>query len=211
MTLKRQRRKHCVSSKSSCTVTKIKTGIYSGSFNPVHIGHLVLANYLCEFEGLDEIWFMVSPHNPLKEQADLWPDDVRLHLVEVAIKDYPRFKASDFEFHLPRPTYTIHTLDELKKKYPEREFNLIIGSDNWLLFPQWYEYKRIIAENQLLIYPRPGFTVSQDQLPPTVRIVNSPTFDISSTFIRNSLAAGKDIRYFLHPNVYQYIQSLRLP
>lgn len=109
---------------------KLKTGIFSGSFNPIHIGHLALANYLCEFGEVDEVWFVVSPHNPLKKPADLWPDELRLRLVQLAIGDYPYFHASDFEFHLPRPSYTIHTLDCLKKAYPDREFHLIIGSDN---------------------------------------------------------------------------------
>ena len=90
-------------------MAKTKTGIFSGSFNPIHIGHLALANYLCEFEGLDEVWFMVTPHNPFKNQADLWPDELRLQLVQLAIEGYPRFRVSDFEFHLPRPSYTIHT------------------------------------------------------------------------------------------------------
>lgn len=131
---------------------KTKTGIFSGSFNPIHIGHLALANYLCEFEGLDEVWFMVTPHNPFKKQADLWSDELRLQLVQLAIEGYPRFRASDFEFHLPRPSYTVHTLNRLKEVYPEREFQLIIGSDNWKVFDQWFESERIVSENKILVY-----------------------------------------------------------
>ena len=101
---------------------KLKTGIFSGSFNPVHIGHLALANYLCEYEELDEVWFMVSPQNPLKAGTELWPDDLRLRLVELATEEYPRFRSSDFEFHLPRPSYSVHTLEKLHETYPEREF-----------------------------------------------------------------------------------------
>lgn len=186
---------------------KQKTGIFSGSFNPIHIGHLALANYLCEFEGLDELWFMVSPHNPLKEQADLWPNELRLKLVQLSIEGYPKFRASDFEFHLPRPSYTIDTLDKLKATYPDREFFLIIGSDNWMLFDQWREPERIVSENKLLIYPRPGFDIKKDELPDTVRLVHSPTFEISSTFIRQALNEGKDIRYFLHPEAYNLLIS----
>lgn len=186
---------------------RLKTGIFSGSFNPIHIGHLALANYLCEFGGLDEIWFMVSPHNPIKQQADLWPDELRLHLVQLAIEGYPHFRASDFEFHLSRPSYTIHTLDRLKETYPDRDFHLIIGSDNWLNFDRWCESERIIAENRILIYPRPGFPVNKDSLPETVSIADSPIFEISSTFIRQALADGKDVRYFLHPAVYRCLSE----
>lgn len=188
-------------------MAKQKIGIFSGSFNPIHIGHLALANYLCEFEELDELWFMVSPHNPLKEQTDLWSDELRLKLVQLSIEGYPKFRASDFEFHLPRPSYTIDTLDKLKETYPNQEFILIIGSDNWTLFDQWREPKRIVSENKLLIYPRPGFRINEDELPETVRMVHSPTFEISSTFIRQSLAEGKDVRYFLHPAVEKVLRA----
>ena len=130
---------------------KLKTGIFSGSFNPVHIGHLALANYLCEYEELDEVWFMVSPQNPLKAGTELWPDDLRLRLVELATEEYPRFRSSDFEFHLPRPSYSVHTLEKLHETYPERDFYLIIGSDNWARFDRWYQSERIIKENRILL------------------------------------------------------------
>ena len=112
----------------------VNIGIFGGSFNPIHIGHLALANYLCEYGEVDEVWFLVSPHNPLKERGDLWPDELRLQLVQIAIDGYKKFRASDFEFHLPRPSYMVNTLRALRESYPEHEFTLIIGSDNWKFF-----------------------------------------------------------------------------
>ena len=182
-------------------------GIFSGSFNPIHIGHLALANYLCEFEGLDELWFLVTPRNPFKVGQDLMPDELRLELVRLAVEDYPKFRASDFEFRLPRPSYTVHTFEKLKEAYPTVTFHLIIGSDNWLSFPRWYQSDRLVAENPILVYPRPGYPVDALTLPPQVRLVQSPVFEISSTFIRQALAEGKDIRYFLHPRVYERLMQ----
>ncbi|MCD8079432.1 MAG: nicotinate-nucleotide adenylyltransferase [Bacteroides sp.] len=183
----------------------VVTGIFGGSFNPIHIGHLALANYLCEFGGLDELWFLVSPRNPLKVEEGLLEEQVRLDLVQRAIGEYPKFRASDVEFTLPRPSYTIYTLDKLKEMYPDREFVLIIGSDNWLLFDRWFEADRLLRENRILIYPRPGFPVDAESLPQQVSLADSPVFEISSTFIREALRRGTDIRYFLHPAVYRRI------
>ena len=171
----------------------MKIGIMGGTFNPIHNVHLLMAEEAARQFELDEVWFMVTPHNPFKNQADLWPDELRLQLVQLAIEGYPRFRVSDFEFHLPRPSYTIHTLNRLKQEYPEREFQLIIGSDNWMVFDRWFESER------------PGFSVDKSQLPPNVHVADSPIFEISSTFIREALATGKDIRYFLHPAVYKRI------
>ena len=182
-------------------------GIFSGSFNPIHVGHLALANYLCEFGGLDELWFLVTPRNPFKVGQDLLPDALRLELVQLAVEGYPKFRASDFEFHLSQPSYTIHTFDRLKKVYPQHTFHLIIGSDNWHSFSRWYQSERLLAENPILIYPRSGYPVDVSSLPPRVRLVDSPVLEISSTFIRESIEAGKDVRYFLHPRVYERLMQ----
>ena len=163
---------------------KIKTGIFGGSFNPVHIGHLALANYLCEYSGLDELWFLVSPHNPLKRQTDLWDDNLRLELVKLAIADYA-----------------------LQKAYPDREFILIIGADNWHLFPRWYKAEEILKNHQVMVYPRPGFMIDPGTLPSSVQLVDTPLLEISSTFIRQALAEGRDVRYFLHPAVYERLKK----
>lgn len=191
-------------------MSKIKTGIFGGSFNPIHIGHLALANYICEYGGIDELWFMVSPQNPLKQDESLLEDSRRLELVRLATQGYAKFKVSDFEFHLPRPSYTIQLLEALKGTYPEREFTLIIGADNWQLFDRWKESERLLAENKIMVYPRRGIEVREEDLPANVSLVQAPLFEISSTFIRKALQEGNDVRYFLHPEVYRKIKELHL-
>lgn len=187
---------------------RLKTGIFGGSFNPIHIGHLAIANYICEFEGLDELWFMVSPQNPFKRQTDLLEDAARLQLVQTVIQGYPKFQVSDFEFHLPKPSYTINTLGALKSSFPEREFQLIIGSDNWAVFDQWKDSPRIIAENKILIYPRKNFEVNTAQLPANVSLIQAPLIEVSSTFIRQAIRQGKDVRYFLPDSIYNKVKEL---
>ena len=182
-----------------------KVGIFGGSFNPIHIGHLALANYLCEFSHLDEVWFMVSPQNPLKRNDKLWDDELRLELARLATEDYPKFKVCDIEFQLPRPSYTIHTLNALKEAYPGHEFTLLIGADNWKLFPNWKASDEIIAHHKVLVYPRPGYEIDESTLPANVQLVNTPLLEVSSTFVRESLKQGKDVRYFLHPKVWKRI------
>lgn len=176
---------------------KLKTGIYSGSFNPIHIGHLALANWLCEFGGMDEIWFLVTPHNPLKKRYELMDDNLRYQMVKAAVGDYYKFKASDFEFNLPKPTYTITTLRSLQQAYPDRDFHLIIGADNWVSFEQWKDYQTLLSEFPILIYPRKGFDIRIPEHYPHIRQVDAPLIEISSTFIRQALNTGKDVRFFI--------------
>ena len=184
----------------------IRTGIFGGSYNPIHIGHLALANYLCEYGDLDELWFMVSPQNPFKaHSSDLWDDNLRLELVRLAVEDYPKFQASDFEFQLPRPSYMVNTLQKLRETYPDREFVLIIGADNWASFPRWKNADIIMQHHPLIIYPRPGYEIDASALPDNVQLINTPLLEVSSTFIRESLKRGKDVRYFLHPKVWERI------
>ena len=176
---------------------KLKTGIYSGSFNPIHIGHLALANWLCEFGGMDEIWFLVTPHNPLKKRDELMDDNLRYQMVKAAVGDYSKFKASDFEFNLPNPTYTITTLRSLQQAYPDRDFHLIIGADNWASIEQWKDYQALLSEFPILIYPRKGFDIRIPEHYSHIRQVDAPLIEISSTFIRLALNTGKDVRFFI--------------
>ncbi|HBG40315.1 MAG TPA: nicotinic acid mononucleotide adenylyltransferase [Porphyromonadaceae bacterium] len=187
---------------------KKQIGIFPGSFNPIHCGHLILANYMCEFTYLDEVWFVVSPHNPLKEAQGLLGDELRLQMAERALEKFDKLKVSDIEFSMPRPSYTIDTLRLLSSENPDKEFVLILGGDNWRLFEQWKEYIRLRQEFKILIYPRLGEEVTiPPELAATISYVKAPIVEISSTFIRNSLKDGKDVRAFLPPAVYDMIQK----
>ena len=187
---------------------KLKIGIFGGSFNPPHIGHLTIANYICEFDDIDEVWFMVTPHNPLKEESELMSDEFRLNLMRLAIDGYPKFKVSDFEFYLPRPTYTITTLNKLKEKYPDIDFTLIIGADNWKLFNKWKDSDKIINSFEIIIYPRKGYEIDVDNLPENIKVSDAPIIEVSSTFIRDSIKMGKDMRFFLPQGVYNELHKI---
>ncbi|MBR1686906.1 MAG: nicotinate-nucleotide adenylyltransferase [Prevotella sp.] len=171
----------------------IKTGIFGGSFNPIHRGHVALAQAIRERAGLDEVWMMVSPQNPLKRQADLLDDGLRLQMVRRAIADEPGLAACDYEFSLPRPSYTWDTLEHLRKDEPQRCFSLIIGADNWQLFPRWYRAEELMDRYALWIYPRPGYTVDVRSLPRNARFIEAPLMDISSTEIRRRVRCGAPI------------------
>lgn len=185
-------------------------GLYFGSFNPIHIGHLAIANYFVEYANLDELWFVVSPQNPLKDKSSLLPDYQRLELVNLAMRDYTKFKASNIEFSLPQPSYTTSTLAHLNEKYPNKEFALIMGEDNLSSFHKWKNYEQILNANQLLVYPRPNCKVGNFHGHKNVQLIDAPNMEVSSSFIRNSINEGKDVRFFLPEKVWDYIDDMNL-
>ena len=190
---------------------KKEIGLFSGSFNPIHNGHLIMANYMSEFTYIDEVWLVVTPHNPLKITRDMLNEQIRLKMVQLAIGKYKNLKAIDVELHMKRPSYTINTLEKLSKDYPDCNFTLIIGSDNWTFFDKWKDYKKIIESYKILIYPRQGSEIIiPDVWTHTIKIANAPVVEISSTFIRQSIKVGKDMRAFIPPEVYDFIEDKKL-
>lgn len=185
-------------------------GIFGGSFNPIHKGHVALARQLLRRARLDEVWFLVSPQNPLKPQSSLLDDNMRLEMARLALKDEPHLVASDYEFHLPRPSYTWNTLQHLSQDYPQHRFTLLIGADNWQLFGQWRNSCEIIENYPIVIYPRDGYPIDEASLPPNVRLVNTRLYNMSSTLIRQLIADGRGVRRYLHPDVISYIESNHL-
>lgn len=185
-------------------------GLLGGSFNPVHIGHMMLARYLQQYAGFDEVWLMLSPLNPLKvNSTELIPDVYRLKMLDMALGDTKGLRVNDIELSMPRPSYTINTLRYLSKRYPQHSFKVIIGADNWKIFQQWKDAEDILSDYGVVVYPRPGYpmgTVYDDR----VEVINAPVADISSTFIRKGIARGKDMTYFLPSGVYEYIKTNRL-
>ncbi|MDL2322624.1 nicotinate-nucleotide adenylyltransferase [Bacteroidales bacterium OttesenSCG-928-A17] len=183
----------------------MKIGIFPGSFNPVHIGHLALANYIAEYNDFDEIWFLITPKNPLKNKNYMMEPEFRLALLEKAIKDYPKFKICTIEWDMPQPTYTINTLQKLRMMYPQNKFELIIGSDNWQTIHRWKDYQMILKNFTTLVYPRMGtgkFFINH----PNVSIVKgAPKLEISSSFIRKGISRGKDLRFYMPAGIYEDI------
>ncbi len=184
-----------------------KTGLFFGSFNPIHIGHLCVAEYMREFGGLDEVWFVVSPQNPLKDKLTLLDDYARYEMVQIAIGDDTRFRVTDIEFHLPKPSYTIDTLTHLYEKYPDRQFVLTGGTDLLVSFHKWKNYEQLLANYTLLLYPRHGSDSHPLTKHPSVTLIDAPRIEISASFIRGALKNRRSVRYFLPDAVYRYIDK----
>lgn len=187
-------------------MSKTRTGIYGGSFNPVHNGHIRLARSFLVGAGLDEVWFMVSPQNPLKSHDSLLDDAVRLDMVRLALADEARLVACDYEFSLPRPSYTWNTLQALSREFPDREFVLLIGGDNWRHFDRWYHHDDIMRNYDIAIYPRPGSEVDEVSLPSSVTLLDTKLIDISSTQVRRMVKNGEDISPFVPVSVAEKIR-----
>ena len=186
------------------------TGLFFGSFNPIHCGHLMIANFMVEFTGIHQVWFIVSPHNPLKEKSSLLAGPQRLMMANLAVGDDPRFRASNVEFHLPEPSYTINTLNDLNTKYPEKKFVIIAGRDTLTTLQDWKSYEEILDRYEFYIYPRPGVKETSFDNHPHIHLTSAPLLEISSTFIRDAVGKKKDIRHFLTEKVWNYIEEMHL-
>jgi nicotinate-nucleotide adenylyltransferase len=187
-----------------------KIGLYFGTFNPIHVGHLTIANYMVEFSDLDEVWMVVTPHNPHKKKKTLLDDTHRLTMVRVALEDYPKLKASNIEFDLPQPNYTVHTLAHLEETYPDHAFCLIMGEDNLKNFHKWKNYDVILDRYAIYVYPRISEGTVEHQFIGHEKItkVNAPIMELSSTFIRKAISEGKNIRPMLPQNVWEYLDEM---
>jgi len=185
----------------------MRIGLFFGSFNPIHIGHLVIADFMATQTDLDRVWLVVSPQNPLKPKKTLARDHDRLHLVRLGIADHPKLRASDVEFQLPKPSYTVDTLAFLKEQYPEHEFVLIMGGDNLGSLHLWKNYEQILAGHDIYVYKRPNYELGELSTHPRVRVFEPPPLDISATYIRDCLKNGQSVRYLVPEAVWEYLRS----
>ena len=190
------------------TTKKKCTALFFGSFNPIHVGHLIIANTMLQQEEVDEVWLVVSPQNPLKERSTLLADHHRLQMAQRAVDDNYRLRVCDVEMHLPMPSYTVVTLAELGERYPEREFCLVMGSDNLATFHRWRNYEYILEHYRILVYPRPGSERCPLASHENVTLVDVPMMDISSSYIRQQIKEHKDVRYLLTEPVYKYLTEM---
>lgn len=198
----------------------MKIGLYFGTFNPIHVGHLIIANYMIGFTDLDQVWLVVTPQNPLKKKSTLLEDYHRYAMVELAVEDNDKLKASNIEFNLPQPSYTINTLTYLKEKYPKHQFSLIMGEDNLRTLHHWKNYEQILDNHKIYVYPRAlteqeraastnENTVENNfQLHNNVIYCDAPVMKVSASFIREAIKNKKDVRYLLTESVYQYVQEM---
>lgn len=184
----------------------MKIGLYFGSFNPIHTGHLIIANHILNETELDKIWFIISPQNPFKNSDNLLNEYDRFHLVQKAIEDDTRLKASDIEFSLPKPSYTVHTLAYLGEKYPEHEFSIIMGSDSFQNLGKWKNAEVIVSNYPILVYKRPGFEID-NSLNARIKVMEAPLLEISATHIRELIKAGKSIKYLVPQSVEEEISA----
>lgn len=186
----------------------MKVGLYFGTFNPIHAGHLIIANHMAEYSDLDQVWLVVTPHNPHKKKSTLLDDHHRLQMVFLATEKYTKLKPSDIEFRLPQPNYTVHTLAHLQEKFPTYEFSLIMGEDNLNSLHKWKNYEVIIQNHDIYVYPRLNSGETNPELTANARIhhINAPILELSSTFIRNSIKEGKNVRPLLPSNVWEYVE-----
>ena len=183
-------------------------GLFFGSFNPVHVGHMVLANYMASFTELEQVWFVVSPHNPLKEKSSLLDQNQRLHMVNLAIGDHLKLKSSNIEFSLSQPSYTINTLAHLKEKFPQHRFSLIMGEDNLKSFTKWKNYEEILNNYKLFVYPRPNSESGDLKHHKNVIMTEAPLMEISSSMIRKAIKAKKDLYSFVPAAVWEYLDEM---
>ncbi|PHN04222.1 nicotinate (nicotinamide) nucleotide adenylyltransferase [Flavilitoribacter nigricans] len=190
---------------------KKKIGLFFGSFNPVHVGHMIIANYMATQTDLDQVWLVVSPQNPLKPKNSLARDYDRLHLVRLAIGENPNLRASDIEFSLPKPSYTIDTLTYLKEKYPDHQFVLIMGGDNLASLHRWKNYELLLRDHEIFVYRRPGYDIPQHfEEHPQVHFFEAPLMHISASYIRQAIQEGHSVQYLVTEPVFQYLESSAL-
>ena len=188
----------------------MKIGLFFGSFNPIHTGHLIIANYIAQYADVDQVWLVVSPHNPLKSKSDLVNMYDRLEMAKLATDNSVKIRVSDIELKLPQPSYTIDTLAHLKERYPEHQYTLIMGSDNLKSFKKWKNYELILRDYRIMVYPRPGYENAELSSHSSITITSTPLMELSSTFIRKALQEGKNVQFFVPDAVIEFIDSKSL-